>query len=568
MDMFSDIKKAVSEAVIAVAPDVHNVVFSFKTRREEGFGDYSTNVAFLLAEHMHLPPEDIAQDLAEHITKNLPTSVDHVDVAGKGFVNFFITDKAIYHALESFNPKNPELREKKTVILEYSSVNIAKPMHVGHLRATILGDVLANLHDYVGNRVIRWNHLGDWGTQFGKLIVAYKQWGNKKEVEKDPITQLLALYVRFHKEAENNPELEKQAREEFKKLEQHDKENMRLFKWFTKESMQVFEKTYRLLDVNFDVQKGESEYIDIAREAIGQLIKAGVAHESEGAIVVDCGNDMPPALLEKEDGSTLYLTRDLALLIYRASYKPDKVLYIVGSEQNLHFRQLAILASIWNNHNFDPHLPAPKHIAFGLVLGEDGKKLSTRDGRVVQAQELIDSFLSFANTTVREKHPSLSISDQKKIAQATGIGAIRYAMVKDDRTSNIKLNMEAAFSMKGNSATYLQYTYARLSGILNKISSHKKADASNLESSDMPLTKMVLQFHNAVTRSLDASSPHHLAEYCFDLANSANSFYERSPIVSDTDIKRRDARLLLVKKVKETLATGLAILGIETPETI
>ncbi|MEK7195549.1 MAG: arginine--tRNA ligase, partial [Patescibacteria group bacterium] len=338
------IKKSLgTDAVLDILP----------TEKKE-FGHYSTNVALRLSRELKRPPMEIAREFAEKIRVDAPAGFfEKVEAMAPGFINFWLSPdvlaeefKRIHANLKNFGKS--EAGRSKTIIVEYSQPNIAKKMHVGHLRTTIIGDALANILELVGHKVIRWNYLGDWGTQFGKLIAAYKLWGDKKKVEDNPIEELQRLYVKFHDELKISPELEKKGQEEFKKLEEGDREDRKLWEWFKEESLKEFKKTYERLEVGFDIYIGESFYEKDIRPLIKRLTDAGVAEKSEGAIVVPVEKyGLPPALIQKSDGASLYLTRDIANLEYRLKkYKPAKILYVVGNEQSLHIEQLFAVAKI------------------------------------------------------------------------------------------------------------------------------------------------------------------------------------------------------------------------------
>ena len=457
--------------------------------------------------------------------------------------------------------------KKETVIVEYSSPNVAKPMHVGHLRSTIIGDALANIYEFLGYKVIRWNYIGDWGTQFGKLTAAYKMWGNKKELEAKPIETMLKLYVRFHEEAKKDQGLEKKGQEEFQKLEKGDKENKKFWEWFRRESLKDFNRLYKALDVKFDITAGESFYEKDLKPLIKRLEKSGVAKKSEGALIIPLDNvGLPPALIRKSDEATLYLTRDMANLEYRLKkHKPAKILYVVANEQTLHFSQLFAVTKIMGLTSVKA-----EHIKFGMVLGPDGKKFSTREGKTIILDDLINEAVKLARKTVQGKNPKLSSEEKDKIASVVGVGAIKYNDLSQNRVGDITFNWEKMLSITGNSAPYLQYTYARMKSILRKgrpnlPAGKAKFDVKHLGEADKQIVIQLSQFPEAVRRSAEEYLPNYLANYLYSLSQTVNAYYETNPVLQSESAVRA-IRLNLIKAVAETLKNGLNLLGIHTLE--
>lgn len=539
---------------------------------KENFGHYSTNVAMRLAgDGYSEKPLARAGRLAAEIAKAAPAGFfEKVEAAPPGFINFWLSKKTLREELRSVSRDkdygNNETGKGKTVIVEYSQPNIAKMMHVGHLRTTIIGDALANILAASGYKVIRWNYLGDWGTQFGKLIAAYKRWGKKEDVEKDPIEELQALYVHFHGEAKSDPDLLKSGQEEFRKLEDGDAENRALWEWFKKESLKEFEEIYKILGVHFDVWIGESFFEPEMRPLVKELLDKKIASESEGTILVkldDAG--LPPALVRKSDGASLYLTRDIANLRYRLEkYNPAKILYVVGNEQSLHFEQLFAVAKLLGLASAEL-----AHIKYGLVLGEAGKKLATREGRTQLLREIIDEAVVKAREIIEEKNRGLSDAEKTEVAYAVAIGALKYNDLKENRTTDIVFNWERMLDFAGDSAPYLQYTYTRLASILRKAGDIGQGDFETLVAEDeLALARKIFEFPDVVARAGELYSTSVLATYLYKLAVAANRFYETTPILKDENAARRDARLALAKTAARVLQKGLALLGIATPEKI
>ncbi|HUX35770.1 MAG TPA: arginine--tRNA ligase [Candidatus Paceibacterota bacterium] len=548
------------------------------------FGHYSVSAALKLAKVKKENPMDLAAELAAKIEKSAPRNFfEKIEVAAPGFINLWISKEIIRQELVLISKQKEkygrsDIGKKKKIIIDYSAPNIAKPMHVGHLRSTVIGDALANVHEFLGYKVIRWNYIGDWGTQFGKLIAAYKRWGDKAAVEKSPIAELLSLYVRFHKEEAENPIFAQEGRDEFMKLESGNAQNRKLWKWFRDESLKEFKKIYATLGVKFDVTLGESFFEPYLKPLVERLYKKKIAVESEGALIVPLDEKgLPPALIQKSDESSLYLTRDIASLEYRMKkYKPVEVIYVVANEQTLHFSQLFAVAE-----KIGLKKAKLAHVKFGMVLGEKGKKLSTRSGEAIKLEELLEKSRELARDIVDEKNKQLKAKEKESIASAVGIGAIKYGDLRENRLSDIYFDWEKMLDFSGDSAPYLQYTRARLKSILRKtrkVSSIKypsfaKASADGQVSSldtdiEMALIRKMAEFPEVVRRSSEILFTNGIAKYLFELANLANKYYESTPILSDENIARRNARLVLIESVASVLKSGLGLLGIKSPDKI
>jgi arginyl-tRNA synthetase len=544
---------------------------------EELFGHYSTNFALRQAKIKGVPPLELAKGYAAKIAAAAPAGFFRkVEAAAPGFINFWLSDGTLQEEFKEVAADkdygNGDVGNGMTVIVEYSQPNIAKKMHVGHMRTTIIGAALANILELSGYRVVRWNYLGDWGTQFGKLIAAYKMWGSKKEVEKNPIEELQKLYVRFHEEVKTDPELEKRGREEFKKLEDGDRENRKLWEWFKKESLKEFMKIYHLLDVSFDEWTGEAFFERQMEETVEELAEKGIAERSEGAMIINLDDEgLPPALIQKSDGASLYLTRDIASLRYRLKkYNPAKILYVVGNEQALAFEQLFAVAKKLGLDSAEL-----KHIKYGLVLGERGRKLSTREGTAEFLEDLLNDAIIKAREVIEVKNPDLPPAEKTEIAFGVAMGALKYNDLKENRTTDIVFNWEKMLDFSGDSAPYLQYTYARLRSILRKAKVSERAlrpnkiDASLLaHTTELALMRKLFEFPDIVVRAGDLYSTSTLAVYLYKLAVAANKFYETMPILKDEDPARRAARLLLAATAARVLQKGLGLLGIKTLEKI
>jgi len=535
---------------------------------KQNYGDYSSSLPLALSKIVKQPPLTIAKILLAQIEKNKLNILKKVEIASPGYLNFFLQPESLQKELKNLKSLSRNLKNStKTIIVEYSSPNIAKPMHVGHLRSTIIGETLARLYKNLGYRVIRWNYLGDWGTQFGKLIVAYKLWGKKQEVEKNPIPTLLSLYQKFHQEAKTNPQLESLAQQEFKKLEQGDKTNKQLWHWFKKESLKEFQSLYQLLNIKFDVTKGESDFEKDLFSLIESLKKKKLTQKSEGALIIPLDQfQLPPALIQKSDEASLYLTRDLANLIFRIKkYQPKKILYVVGNEQDLYFKQLFALAQILH---LNPKTDLV-HVKFGLILNANKKKFSTRTGELISLKEVIDQAIQTALKIVGQKHPTWPKQKQNDLAQTLALGALKFNSLKSFRTADIVFNWKQMLDFKGNSSVYLQYTYARLKKILFKAKKIGVFDEKLLNQDlELNLIKELLNFPDYLEKSAADYAPHLIANYLLSLADLANNYYEKVPILKESNLQRRNAQLFLIQKVTLILKQGLEILGIETLKEI
>lgn len=547
--------------------------------RELAHGDYTTNVALKVASKWGVLPRQAAETILEELktSRFIVRNFDKVEIAGPGFINFTIKPELLLGGLPLLtNYKEHDLWRGKRVIVEYSSPNIAKPMHIGHIRSTIIGAALANIYENLGAKVIRLNHLGDWGTQFGKLIAAYKLWGKRTAVHKNPIEEMLKLYVKFHEVMKDKPELEKQGQEEFRKLEDGDRTNKALWNWFKKESLREFNVIYKRLGIKFDRVTGESFYEPMLKGVVADLLKRKIAiKNADGSIVVHLESDaLPPMLVQKSDGASLYATRELASIRYRASHlKPNLMLYVVGNEQALHFEQVFATAA---RANYAPHLKL-EHIKFGLLLGSDGQKFATREGKIIKLDEVLSQAILLTRQIMDKKNTKLPAKTKVRVAEVVGVGAIKYNDLSQNRHTDITFNWDKMLSLDGNSAPYLQYTYVRLKSILRKAQNGKKSvkkfklpkvGTAVLEQatlSDVTMLRMISRYPEAILRAAEENGPHLLAGYLYELANSTNNFYQVSPVLN-ANHHLKNLRLTLVNTAAEVLKQGLEILGIEVVE--
>ena len=557
-------KQMVADTLSAVLPqlDIETIYSLLEKPKSSEMGDIAFP-AFSLAKVERKAPQAIAKDIVE----KLDTTGFEKVVATGPYVNFFLDKDAISHRVltdviakkDQYGQLN--IGQGRNVTIDMSSPNIAKPFSVGHLRSTVIGDALANIHGKLGFNPIRINHLGDWGKQFGMLIVAYKLWGDKTAVEADPISELLKLYVRINAEAEEKPELDEEARQWFKKLEDGDQEALELWQWFRDESLVEFNRIYEKLDVHFDSFNGEAFYNDKMDEGIQILEEKGLLQESKGALIVDLERyNLPPALIRKTDGATLYITRDMATAIYRKrTYDFVKSIYVVGQEQINHFKQLkAVLKEMGFDWSDDM-----THITFGLVT-KDKKKLSTRKGNIILLEPTLDEAILRALSQIEAKNPNLE--NKEEVAHAVGVGAVKFFDLKTDRDNGYDFDLEAMVSFEGETGPYVQYAYARIQSILRKANfvpstenNYKLADAESWE-----IIKHIQNFSTVVERAGDKFDPSLIAKYAINLAQAFNKYYAHTRILDESP--ERDSRLALAYTTGVVLKEALRLLGVKAPE--
>ncbi len=519
--------------------------------------------AFSLAKVERKAPQAIAADIAEKINQSAFEKV----VATGPYVNFFldkskISDQVIKSVIEAGADYGQQDEGKgQNITIDLSSPNIAKPFSVGHLRSTVIGDALSNIFRKMGYNTIKINHLGDWGKQFGLLMVAYKKWGSKEAVEANPIDELLKLYVRINAEIENDPELDDEGRLWFKKLEDGDPEATELWQWFRDESLVEFNRIYKLLGVEFDSLNGEAFYNDKMDEAVQILEDKGLLKESKGASIVELDDvNLPPAMIKKSDGATLYITRDIATAIYRArTYNFVKNIYAVGQEQSNHFRQLkAVLKKMGFDWSDDM-----VHVDFGLVT-KNRQKLSTRKGNIILLEPTLQEAISRAKAQIEEKNPELE--NKEEVAHAVGVGAVKFYDLKTDRRNGYDFDLEAMVSFEGETGPYVQYAYARIQSILRKANFTPSTDAtyslSDLESWE--IIKLLQDFSRVVKRAAENYDPSLIAKYAINLAQAFNKYYAHTRILDESP--ERESRLALSYSTAVVLKEALRLLGVDAPE--
>ncbi|WP_042357657.1 arginine--tRNA ligase [Bacillus rubiinfantis] len=532
--------------------------------KNAGHGDLAFP-CFTLAKLKRKAPNLIAQELSEKIQS--PT-FEKIEVVG-AYLNVFLNKQAVAEKIindiltqkEQFGSQN--MGQGGNVTIDLSSPNIAKPFSMGHLRSTVIGNAIALIVEKCGYQPIKINHLGDWGTQFGKLITAYKLWGDADKVKANPISELLALYVKFHEEAETNHALEDDGRAWFKKLEDGDEEAVELWQWFRDESLKEFARIYDLLNVDFDSLAGESFYNDKMDRVVNLLEEKGLLVESNQAQVVELTEEeLPPCLIKKSDGATLYATRDLAAALYRKeTYNFVKSLYVVGHEQSLHFKQLiAVLKKMGFEWAGDM-----AHIPFGMML-TGGKKMSTRKGKVVLLEEVLKESIEMARHNIEEKNPALANKDE--VAKQVGVGAVIFHDLKNNRMNDIEFSLEELIRFEGETGPYVQYTFARACSILRKANWQPEAAPQNFTATtwekEWKVVSFLMEFPNAIKRACENFDPSQVAKYVVDLAQVFNKYYAEVRILEESE--EQAARLALVYAVTQVLKEGLRLLSIQAPE--
>lgn len=555
MKIQEKIKEILRDALVEI--DLERVPIELEHPQELSHGDYASNIALQIGSASNKNPRELAQKIVEAIDIEHKKEIRAVEVAGPGFINFYLSNTFFVDQIRKVNELADEYGKTDTgagqkVVVEYSSPNIAKPFTVGHLRSTIIGDAVANLLSYAGYEVIRDNHLGDWGTQYGKLVVAIQKWGDIEKIQEsaDPIKELVDLYVTFHKHVESDPELEEAARAAFKALEEGDEEANELWELCKELSLNEFQKTYDRLGITFDTILGESFFSDKTDAVIKKAKDEGVAKESEGALLIFFDDeDLPPLMIQKKDGSTLYATRDLATDIYRKVQYGDDVMVIneVGSEQELYFRQLFAAEEMLGIFKKEQRV----HVKHGLFRFKEGK-MSTREGNVIWLEDILDEAVERA----AQFNPD--------VAEAVGVGAVKYNDLKRESIKNITFDWDEVLNLEGNSGPYLQYTYARTQSVLKKAKEAKKEPGlEQLPEEITEVERLLYRFPEVVDRSAREYAPHHLCTYLYSIAQAFNGYYGTYPII---DSEEASYRLALTAAVGQVLHNGLRLLGITAVE--
>ena len=564
--MKEEISKAVVEVLGVSAMEPENV--TIETPPDSKMGDLAIP-CFGFAKLLHKNPALIATELKEGLDKEKEKlGLDEVIATG-GYCNLFVNRGLfVKNTLENASDENLGVREigkNKTVCMDYSSPNIAKNFHVGHLRTTVIGNSLYKIYDKLGYNVVRINHLGDWGTQFGKLIVAYKKWSSKEAVEKNGIQELLDIYVKFNNEKEEHPELMDEARNWFVKMEQGDEEALSIWEWFKEISMVEFERVYDMLGISFDSYTGESFYREKVPALVELLKEKKLLIESQGANVIDLSEyDMPPCMITKKDGSSIYHSRDIAAVLYRKEkYHFDKCLYVTGLEQSLHFKQVFKAIELMGYDFYNGLI----HVPYGLV-SLDGEKLSTRTGNIIYAEDILKEAVKRAAELIEEKNPSLA--NKEEVAKQVGIGAVIFHDLFNQRIKNINFSWKEVLSFDGTTGPYVQYTYARAKSVLRKHGKELTNSSTDYQALtddiSFALIKTIGGYEKAVNCAAESYEPSVVARYLISLCTDFNKFYQECPILKEENESVKEARLKLVSVVQTIIKEASSLLGMECPE--
>lgn len=566
-------KKVIGEAIANSVDNLslEDILGMIEIPTDEKMGDFAFP-CFKLAKELRKAPPMIAKDIAEKLTGHAAfAKVEAVNA----YVNIFLSrEEFVLDVVREVTEKQQDFGRSdegkgKKVIVEYSSPNIAKPFHIGHIRSTVIGNSIYKIYDFLGYDTERINHLGDYGTQFGKMIVSYRRWGNKEDVINEPIKTLLGYYVKFHEEADKDPTLEDEARTVFTKLENGEPEEVELWRWFREESLKEFSRVYKMLGIEFDSYAGESFYSDKMERVVNMIKDSGLMKESEGAQIVDLEEyNMSPALIMKKDGSTLYITRDIAAAVYRKEhYNFYKNLYIVASQQNLHFQQWIKIIELMGNEWAKDCV----HIPFGLVSLEEGT-MSTRHGRVVYLEEVLNRAVEQTKEVIIEKN--VNTDNIEETARQVGIGAVIFQELSNNRIKDYVFSWEKVLNFEGETGPYVQYTHTRAASLLRNAGEELVKKALQTDTLDMKyivrdsayeLAKLIYQFPLIIQEAGDRYEPSIVTRHVVDVAQAFNRFYHDEHILVDNEAEKL-AKLALVFAAKNTIKNGLGLLGMEVPE--
>jgi len=583
-----NIPSILQQRLRAAVPDSGGVLLQVAPASDSRFGDYQTNAAMQMAKQRKANPRALAQEILEKL--NVADLCSSVEIAGAGFLNFHLRPDWVQHRVEQLRADSqlgvPAPERARTIVVDFSSPNVAKPMHVGHIRSTILGDSLARIAEFIGHRVIRDNHIGDWGTQFGMLLFGWKTLLDPVALERDALSEMERIYKDVSARCREDATVLEAARQELVKLQAGDTENLGLWREMIRLSQSQFDTIYGRLGIRFDFTLGESFYNDRLRAVVDALRALQIARESDGAICVFSDGTLDPeqdpflikdkdgwrdnpALVLKSDGAANYTTTDLATLQYRMeTWAPDEIMYVTDGRQQLHFRQFFAVFGRWK-----PEAAAKvrlAHVWFGSILGEDGRPFKTRSGETIRLAELLDEAVERSFNQVSERNPTLGEEERRAIARVIGLGAVKYADLLPHRQGDYVFSWERMLSFQGNTAPYLQNAYVRIRSIFRKLSEAGEAWAGGAplaleQPTELALGKKLLQFGEVLPLALDEHRPNLLANYLYELANTFHAFYEACPVLKSEGAQRA-ARLELCAVSARLLKTGLGLLGIEVPE--
>ncbi len=561
-----DFKNIIAEKLKEVT-NIENIAELIEIPTNKQMGDYSLP-CFKLAKEMKKAPQMIANEIKEKM--DLPDVVEKIEVVN-GYLNFYIAPKAyaktVFEEIENKkeNYGSSNIGKGKNIVIDYSSPNIAKPFHIGHLRSTVIGSALYKIYKFLGYNTIGVNHLGDYGTQFGKLIEGYKRWGEEYDIDRNPIDDLTKIYIRINDLCKQDESVLESCRNNFKKLEDGDEYCVELWKKFRELSLKEFQRIYDLLDVHFDSSNGEAFYSDKMEEVVELLNKAGKLEESEGARVVKLeSEDMPPCLIEKTNGSTTYATRDLAAILYRArTYDFDKDIYVTSYEQILHFKQIFEVAKYLGID--EKYVKGLIHVPFGMVQSKEGK-MSTREGNIIKLEDLLNEAISRATKVIEEKNPNLE--DKEEVAKKVGIGAVIFNDLYNSRIKDEIFDWDTMLNFNGETGPYLQYMFVRTNSVLEKVSSLPSAqdiELSELEDeASISLIKTIYSFSDIVKQAAEKNEPYIISRFLIEVAQKFGSFYNENKIICE-DENKQNARVYLTYAVSIVLKTGARLLGIKMP---
>ena len=564
-----DFKEVIAEAISKVTNINREEIKQYiEVPKEESNGDNSFP-CFRLAKELKQSPVNIANNIKENI-KIDENTISKIEVVN-GFLNFYIAKtKIAEEAIEKFNTQKEEygksnMGEGKTVLVEFSSPNIAKPFHIGHLKTTIIGNSLSKIYKYLGFKTIRLNHLGDYGTQFAKLIEAYKRWGSEYDFSTNPIDKLAELYVRINQLCSEDESVLEECRETFKKLEEGDEYCLDLWNKFKELSMQEFDKIYKLLNIEFDSIKGEAFYSDKMQEVIDLLEKSGKLEESQGAKIVNLEDQgiETPCIIQKANGTSIYATRDLAAILYRArTYDFDKCIYVVGEEQTLHFKQVFATAKYLGLDK--KYTDGLEHVSYGMIRLPEGK-MSSRKGNFVKVEDLLNEAITKSKEIIKDR----DIENKDLVSKQVGIGAVIFEDLAESRIKNQVFDLKEALNFNGETGPYIQYMAVRTKSVLDKagyIPDEKIINFNKItDELSIRILKYLSNFQNTIISSMEKNEPSIISKYLIDLAKTFSSFYNENKILCD-DKELQDARLYITYMTKVTLTNGLGLLGIEVPE--
>ena len=564
-----DFKKVISKSIKEIIDIDENKIYdNISQIKEKSMGDYAFP-CFMLSKELKKSPKDISDDLKVKIS--LPEEIEKIESVN-GYLNFYINKefftKEVFkeYDLKKENFGKSDEGNDKTIVIDYSSPNIAKPFHVGHLRSTVIGHALYNMYKFLGYNVVGVNHLGDYGTQFGKLIEGYKLWKDEYNIEENPIDELVKIYVRINALCEEDPQVLDRCRNNFKLLEEKDEFCVDLWKKFNDLSLKEFQKVYDLLGVKFDSVKGESFYTDKMQEVIDILDKNNKLIESNGAKVVNLDEFKinTPCIIVKSDGTSIYATRDLAAILYRArTYDYYKSLYVTSYEQDFAFKQVFATANYLNLD--EKYVKGLNHVSFGMFTSKDGK-FSTRKGNFIKLEDILNESINRAKEKVIEKNPNLDNIDE--VAKNVGIGAVVFSDLYNSRIKDEVFDIDAMLEFQGETSPYIQYMYVRINSILEKYNENiliNDIDYSKLNDElSYSIVKLIYNFTDIISLACEKNEPYILSRYLIDLAQTYSAFYENNKVLSD-DVEERKARVYLINIVGNVLKTGMNLLGIQMP---